>query len=207
MAFPSTAVAPSSNEARRLLTTLAMTDTNSAYQFREIVFEGRWQPGGADRPIDVRRPWSGEPVAYLSAASADDVDRAFRAPALAQSDWGATIPGQRSAVLLRAADLMEIRRRRSSVGWCARQGARRGRRGSSGGRFTTHCAKPPRSRPGSRGGSFLATTDARRAPRAAAAGRERARDRQRTDQNRSRHLESRSLSHRYWGVRRMSAGA
>jgi acyl-CoA reductase-like NAD-dependent aldehyde dehydrogenase len=79
------------------------------YRFHELPFEGRWQPGGAP-PLEVSDPWSSETIARIAAANVHDVDRAFVAAAHAQPVWAARLPGEKAAVFLRAARVMEARR-------------------------------------------------------------------------------------------------
>jgi aldehyde dehydrogenase (NAD+) len=89
------------------------------YRFRELPFEGRWQPGGAP-PLEVSDPWSSETIARIAAANVHDVDRAFVAAAHAQPAWAARLPGEKAAVFLRAARVMEARRA-EIVDWLVRE--------------------------------------------------------------------------------------
>jgi len=84
--------------------------SNERYRFHELYFEGRWQPGSAADPSDVRSPWSQETLARIAAASVEDVDRAYLFARRAQVSWAAKLPGERAEVFQRAAALMESRR-------------------------------------------------------------------------------------------------
>ena len=77
---------------------------------REICVAGQWRPGGGDRYATLY-PATGEPVAWLNAASLADVeeaiagaDRAFRT-----SGWAQRKPHERAAVLYRVAQLIRER--------------------------------------------------------------------------------------------------
>lgn len=93
-----------------------MTD----YSFRESYFEGKWQLGSSPTDVRVDDPWTGETIATLSAATAGDVDRMFRAAAAAQTAWAAKLPSEKADVFLRAAAIMEARRE-EIVRWLVRE--------------------------------------------------------------------------------------
>src|SRR5277367_5482161 len=93
--------------------------TTTPYEFGNLYFEGRWQAGAA-APLDVHDPWSSETIARIAAASATDVDRAFVAASRAQAAWAAKLPGEKAGVFLRAAQVMETRRR-EIVDWLVRE--------------------------------------------------------------------------------------
>ena len=96
------------------------TTEDSRYQFNELYFEGRWQAGSAGTGIDVQDPWSGETIARVTAANPADVDRTFQAARRAQVLWAAMLPGQKTQVFLRAAQVMETRRS-EIVAWLVRE--------------------------------------------------------------------------------------
>ncbi|WP_422802354.1 aldehyde dehydrogenase [Telluria beijingensis] len=77
---------------------------------QEICIAGAWRPGGGERYATLY-PATGEPVAWLNAASLADVneaiegaDRAFRS-----SGWAQRKPHERAAVLYRVAQLIRER--------------------------------------------------------------------------------------------------
>ena len=68
---------------------------------------GQWRDGATgDRASDIN-PYTDDVVAEFALATAEDLDEAYRAAAEAQKAWAATGPGERSAVLRRAAAIME----------------------------------------------------------------------------------------------------
>jgi aldehyde dehydrogenase (NAD+) len=84
--------------------------------FHGQVIDGLHRAGGTGRVIEDLNPYTGEVVAKLTLANADDLDHAFAAAARAQRDWAERGPSERSAVFLSAAGVME-RRHDEIVGW------------------------------------------------------------------------------------------
>ncbi len=77
----------------------------------ELFIGGRWTAGSQTRQIEVRNPATGARVGSAALASTADIDAAVEA-ARASFDsgvWADTPPEERSAVLHRAADLLEAR--------------------------------------------------------------------------------------------------
>ncbi len=98
---------------------IAIQQTN-AYEFADLYFEGRWQPGTASSPLDVKSPWTGEPIGRIAAAAPADVDRAYAGARLAQRSWAAAIPGFRARIFSDAARVME-RRKAEIIEWLVRE--------------------------------------------------------------------------------------
>ncbi len=75
-----------------------------------ICVAGVWREGGGDRYATVY-PATGEPVAYLNAASLDDVEEAIQGAhkAFRTSGWAQRKPHERAAVLYRIAQLIRER--------------------------------------------------------------------------------------------------
>ncbi|KYK03709.1 aldehyde dehydrogenase family protein [Micrococcus lylae] len=68
---------------------------------------GQWRDGATgQRKTDIN-PYTDDVVAEFTLATEEDLDEAYRAAAEAQKAWAATGPGERSAVLRRAAAIME----------------------------------------------------------------------------------------------------
>ena len=65
--------------------------------------------------IDIN-PYTDNTLAVLQGGSKDDVDAAYAAAQTAQPAWAALAPAERSAMLSRAADLLE-QRREEIIGW------------------------------------------------------------------------------------------
>jgi aldehyde dehydrogenase (NAD+) len=77
---------------------------------------GRWRPGRSSRQIDDLDPYRGDTLVTLAAASAEDVDEAYREAAACQPGWAAALPQDRREVLLRAAQIL-IDRRDEIIDW------------------------------------------------------------------------------------------
>jgi betaine-aldehyde dehydrogenase len=70
---------------------------------------GKLQDSPAGEPTEVLDPSTGQVVARVTLATADDVDRAVRAATAAWPAWSKTTPAERSAILARFARLLEER--------------------------------------------------------------------------------------------------
>ncbi|MFK0159954.1 aldehyde dehydrogenase [Streptomyces sp. NPDC090493] len=75
----------------------------------DLFIGGRWVPAGTDRYIDTAEALTGEPIARVAAASADDARRAVDSAAEAFPVWSSLPPARRREVLERAAELLEAR--------------------------------------------------------------------------------------------------
>ena len=73
--------------------------------------DGRWCPSQEQKRLDVENPATEEIIDQVANACPADVDRAVQAAKTAFEDgrWSGKTPGQRSAVLLKMADLVEER--------------------------------------------------------------------------------------------------
>ena len=87
--------------------------------FEKIFVNGLWRRGKGAMSED-RDPFTSEILVRIPTATEEDVDEAFRSAAGAQSRWWAQLPGERAAVLLRAAAIMEARRD-EIVDWLIRE--------------------------------------------------------------------------------------
>jgi acyl-CoA reductase-like NAD-dependent aldehyde dehydrogenase len=79
---------------------------------------GAWVPAWSGRTFDDLDPWSGQVVARVAAGDAWDARRAIEAAQAAFVGWGASTPGTRQTIFLRAADILE-RRRAEVMDWLA----------------------------------------------------------------------------------------
>jgi aldehyde dehydrogenase (NAD+) len=66
--------------------------------------------------MEDRDPYTDEVLIRIPLANEQDLDEAYRAAAEAQPKWAAMLPGERAAILRRAAAIMEARARKSSPG-------------------------------------------------------------------------------------------
>jgi acyl-CoA reductase-like NAD-dependent aldehyde dehydrogenase len=71
---------------------------------------GEWTDAFNGRTFDSRSPWSDETIATVAAGDAHDARSAIDAAQEAFPTWAACLPGERQAILLRAADALERRR-------------------------------------------------------------------------------------------------
>ena len=70
----------------------------------------QWRGGRSGRVSEDRDPYTDEILVRIPLANEQDLDEAYRGAAAAQPKWAATVPGERAALLRRAADIMEARR-------------------------------------------------------------------------------------------------
>src|SRR5664279_734729 len=75
----------------------------------QLFVDGKWSDGSGGS-FAVFDPSTGDEIATVSRAGADDVQRAVSAAATAQPDWAATAPRERAEVLRRTFELMSARR-------------------------------------------------------------------------------------------------
>ncbi|WP_405013832.1 aldehyde dehydrogenase family protein [Kitasatospora sp. NBC_01539] len=71
--------------------------------------DGRWRPGSGSWDIVDINPYNGEKLASITVATADEVDEAYRAAALAQRAWAKINPYTRRLVFERALRILEDR--------------------------------------------------------------------------------------------------
>jgi acyl-CoA reductase-like NAD-dependent aldehyde dehydrogenase len=96
-----------------MATTVEITD---ARQF----IGGEWTPASAGRTFEDRDPFTGDTVAHVPAAGAEDAQRAIDAAAEAFPGWSQKPPAERQRIFLTAADVLE-RREQEVVSWLARE--------------------------------------------------------------------------------------
>ena len=68
---------------------------------------GEWVDSSGGETMEVVNPATGEVIAEVPAATAEDVDRAVQAAKKALVEWRETTPGERSEVLLKLADAID----------------------------------------------------------------------------------------------------
>ncbi|MEU3691152.1 aldehyde dehydrogenase family protein [Streptomyces narbonensis] len=79
--------------------------TDLAHQY----IDGEWKPGSGSWDIIDFNPYTGEKLASITVATADEVDRAYRAAERAQVEWAATNPYARRLVFEKALRIIEDR--------------------------------------------------------------------------------------------------
>ncbi len=83
---------------------------DSAYQnFDRQLIAGQWRAGRGRGRLSNRNPFNGDVIVEIPHANEQDLDEAFRAAAKAQKAWASKLPAERSAVMQRAAQIMDAR--------------------------------------------------------------------------------------------------
>ncbi|MDB5172238.1 MAG: Aldehyde dehydrogenase, partial [Phycisphaerales bacterium] len=88
--------------------------------FDKMLLDGSWRTGRSGRVADDVDPYTNDVLVSIPLANESDLDDAFRASAAAQPEWYAMLPGERSAVLRSAAEIMDARRE-EIVDWLIRE--------------------------------------------------------------------------------------
>jgi len=96
-----------------------MSATQATTDCRHFI-GGEWVESEDGRSFDDTDPFTGETVARVAAGGRTEARRAVEAASAAFGEWSRSGPGQRQAVFLRAADILESRRD-EVVGWLAKE--------------------------------------------------------------------------------------
>lgn len=72
----------------------------------QLLIDGEWRASASGGVFDVHNPATGEVVASIADADADDADAAVRAAARAQRSWARTTPRARADILRRTHELL-----------------------------------------------------------------------------------------------------
>jgi aldehyde dehydrogenase (NAD+) len=78
--------------------------------FDTMPIAGRWRAGSSGQTAQDLDPYSGEVLTEIALADTSDLEEAYRAAREAQRDWAARTPGERAAVLRRAAGILQARK-------------------------------------------------------------------------------------------------
>src|SRR5579863_3240440 len=73
---------------------------------QQLLIGGEWRSAGSGRTFDARNPYTGDTASSASASGREDARAAVDAAAAAFPAWSQTGPGERRALLSRAADLV-----------------------------------------------------------------------------------------------------
>src|SRR5213083_3358799 len=68
---------------------------------------GEWVDSASGETMEVLNPATGETIAEVPRANAEDVDRAVQAAKKALPEWLETTPGERAEMLLKLADALD----------------------------------------------------------------------------------------------------
>lgn len=86
----------------------------------QMPIAGRWRRGRSAKRIEDVDPYGGDTLVTFAAATAEDVDDAYRRAAECQREWAAAPPQARRDVLLRAAQIL-VERKDEIAGWLMRE--------------------------------------------------------------------------------------
>ena len=86
--------------------TSVQSDVREAKQF----IGGQWTEASDGATFEDRDPFTGDVVANVPAGTRDDARSAIDAAAAAFPEWSQSVPAQRQAIFLKAADILESRR-------------------------------------------------------------------------------------------------
>ena len=78
--------------------------------FDQLFINGQWRHGKGAKILRDLNPYDGSTLVEIPHANRDDLDEAYRGAAKAQHAWAVLIPGERAAIMRRAAQIMETRR-------------------------------------------------------------------------------------------------
>ena len=97
------------------------SETPARYDsFDRMPIAGTWRAGSSGKSATDTDPYTGETLTEIGLADADDLDAAYTAAQEAQHDWAARLPGERAAVMRRAAQILEDREQ-EVVDWLIRE--------------------------------------------------------------------------------------
>lgn len=100
---------------------MASTSAPARYDgFDRMPIAGTWRAGSSGKAATDTDPYTGETLTEIQLADADDLDAAYSAAREAQRPWAATLPGEKAAVMRRAAAIME-ERKDEIVAWLIRE--------------------------------------------------------------------------------------
>lgn len=82
----------------------------SGIELNQQLIAGTWRDGNSDRVAKTSNPYDDSVLAEIQQASATDVDETYEAAKKAQPAWAEMAPAKRSAIIYKAAELLEEKR-------------------------------------------------------------------------------------------------
>ena len=82
----------------------------SGIELNQQLIAGSWRTGSSERNATDINPYDDSVLVEIPLATSADVDEAYQAAQKAQPAWAAMAPAQRSAIIYRAAELLEEKR-------------------------------------------------------------------------------------------------
>lgn len=89
-------------------------------EFDKMLVNGAWRHGKSGKVADDLDPYNNNVLARIPLATEEDLNEAFDAARAAQTTWRTVLPAERSAIIRRAAEIMEDRRN-EIVDWLIRE--------------------------------------------------------------------------------------
>lgn len=86
------------------------TTTHLDGDFTGQYIAGKWKAGQSGKVLTDKDPYNGAVLTEIALASVADLDEAYRAAQLAQRQWALTLPGERAAIIYKAAEIVEANR-------------------------------------------------------------------------------------------------
>lgn len=87
-----------------------MTTTTTFSQWTNQYISGEWRKGHSRGEKRNQNPFDSSELVKIQLASVEDIDLAYQSAATAQKEWQKTSPEERSAILKKAAEVLENRR-------------------------------------------------------------------------------------------------
>lgn len=84
-----------------------LSESLQPQQKYQLLINGQWKDGASGKTFTSVNPATGEQLAVLAEADQTDVDLAVKSAWQAFPAWSKTSPAERSALLLKIADLLE----------------------------------------------------------------------------------------------------
>jgi acyl-CoA reductase-like NAD-dependent aldehyde dehydrogenase len=78
--------------------------------FETMLLNGSWRQGRSGRVSEDRDPYTNDVLVRIALADEQDLEDGFRAAAAAQPQWYEMLPGERSAIIRHAAEIIDQRR-------------------------------------------------------------------------------------------------
>ncbi|WCK52994.1 aldehyde dehydrogenase family protein [Aneurinibacillus sp. Ricciae_BoGa-3] len=79
-------------------------------QWSQQFINGQWREGSGKNVYVDKNPYNDESVAEIKLANIDDINEAYESARAAQAEWEKINPYKRSAIVEKAAELLEERR-------------------------------------------------------------------------------------------------
>lgn len=83
---------------------------NKLEKLNKLFINGVWRDGKSDFVLDVINPFNNEVIYKFKGANQADLDEAYESAKKAQKAWAARLPNERSAIVNKVADLIELQK-------------------------------------------------------------------------------------------------